>query len=142
MERKNTHTDKNAEWEIEALKKLLAEQQETLERDRKSLNDTMQKLEKMKVKTIVPNEVTVNLSRKLGPMDDVLFNKLGESKEAIGEVISTVLGIPVIVRYVIPQYTITGIGHRGVRLDSFSAVVPILNPLPQTLMKGFTSIWR
>ena len=42
----------------------------------------------------------------------------------IAEVISTILGIKVDVLEVVPQYTLTGIKTRGVRLDSFSRVVP------------------
>ena len=60
----------------------------------------------------------------MGPMDDIFFNKLGEDAEAVGEIISTALGKKVRVRYTIPQYTITEIGSRGVRLDAFASVVP------------------
>ena len=43
------------------------------------------------------------------PMDDVFFSKMAEDASAIQEVISTIVGIPVIVLEVVPQYTITGI---------------------------------
>ena len=63
-------------------------------------------------------------AKKMGPMDDIFFNKMSEREDAIAEVISTILGIKVDVLEVVPQYTLTGIKTRGVRLDSFSRVVP------------------
>ena len=79
---------------------------------------------KAEVSVVVPSEVAINASKNMSPMDDIFFNKMGEDAGAIEEVISTVLGIKVIAREVVPQYTITGIGHRGVRLDAFAMVLP------------------
>lgn len=109
---------------IERLKEELARQQELADENRKKIRQTVWELAKEEISVVIPSEVAINASRKMGPMDDIFFNKMGEDPDAIGEVISTVLGIPVIVRDVIPQYTIAGIGNRGVRLDAFAAVIP------------------
>ena len=121
MEEKN---ELDTQQEIERLRAELAEQQEIADNTRKNIRKTVQMLAKAEISVVVPSEVAINASRKMGPMDDIFFNKMGEDADAIGEVISTVLGIPVIVRDVIPQYTITGIGNRGVRLDAFASVIP------------------
>ena len=109
---------------IERLKEELARQQELADENRKKIRQTVWELAKEEISVVIPSEVAINASRKMGPMDDIFFNKMGEDPDAIGEVISTVLGIPVIVRDVIPQYTIAGIGNRGVRLDAFATVIP------------------
>ena len=109
---------------IERLKEELARQQDIADEARKNIRKAIQDLAKEEISVVVPSEVAINASRKMGPMDDIFFNKMGEDPDAIGEVISTVLGVTVIVRDVIPQYTITGIGGRGVRLDAFAMVIP------------------
>ena len=109
---------------IDELRAELAKQQDIADEARKKVRNTIQELAKEEISIVVPGEVAINASMKMGPMDDIFFNKMGEDADAIGEVISTVLGIPVIVRDVIPQYTITGIGNRGVRLDAFASVIP------------------
>ena len=110
--------------EIERLRDELADQQESADKLRKKIKKTIEKLAEAEISVVVASDVVVDASRKMGPMDDIFFNKLGEDKEAIEEIISAVLGIKVKVRYTIPQYTITGIGNRGVRLDAFATVIP------------------
>ena len=121
MEEKN---ELEKQQEIERLKAELAEQQEAADRLRKKIEKTAKKLAEAEISAVVASDVVMDASRKMGPMDDIFFNKLGEDKEAIEEIISAVLGIKARVRYAIPQYTIAGIGNRGVRLDAFAAVVP------------------
>lgn len=110
--------------EIECLRTRLSEQQEAADNLRKEIRDTIRELARAEISAVVPSEVAINASRNMGPLDDIFFNKMGEDTGAIGEVITTVLDIPVIVREVIPQYTITGIGNRGVRLDAMASVLP------------------
>ena len=109
---------------IEKLRAELLKQQDIAEEAQKKISQTMQQLAKEERSFVIPSELTKAKTRMLGPMDDIFFNKMGEDKEAIGEVISTVLGIPITVRELVPQYTLSGIGNRGVRLDTFAAVLP------------------
>ena len=109
---------------IEKLRAELLKQQDIAEEAQKKISQTMQQLAKEERSFVIPSELAKATTRTMGPMDDVFFNKMGEDKEAIGEVISTVLGIPIIVRELVPQYTLSGIGNRGVRLDAFAAVLP------------------
>ena len=102
----------------------MEEQQKAAEDAHKKVRKIVQELAKAEVSVVVPSEVAINASKNMSPMDDIFFNKMGEDAGAIEEVISTVLGIKVIAREVVPQYTITGIGHRGVRLDAFAMVLP------------------
>ena len=122
MEGKNGALD--TQRKIERLRRRFAEQQEASDKLKKEIRKTVQELAEAEISVTIPSDVVISASRKMGPMDDIFFNKMGEDPGAIGEVISTVLGIPVIVRDVIPQYTITGIGNRGVRLDAFASAVP------------------
>ncbi|MBR1627812.1 MAG: PD-(D/E)XK nuclease family transposase, partial [Lachnospiraceae bacterium] len=109
---------------IEELRDEYIHQLDVVEKERKKLLAMMKKLSKAELDVVVPSDRAIEASRKMGPMDDVFFNKLGESDGAIEEVISTVLGMPIIVREVVPQYTIAEMGSRGVRLDSFATIVP------------------
>lgn len=109
---------------IEQLRAELEKQQDIADEARKKINQAIRELAKEEISVVVPSDIAKDASRKMGAMDDILFNKIGEDKEAIGEVISTVLGIPVIVKDTVPQYTIAGIGNRGVRLDALATVVP------------------
>ena len=109
---------------IDELKAELARQLEIADEARKNIRKTMQELAKEEISVVISSEVAINASRKMGPMDDVFFNKMGEDLAAIEEAISTFLGMNVTVKYSIPQYTITGIGTRGVRLDAFASAVP------------------
>ena len=108
---------------IDNLKTELARQQDIVDVAQKNIRRMIRELAEAEISVVVASDVVMDASRKMGPMDDIFFNKLGEDAEAIGEVISAVLGIKVKVRYTIPQYTITGIGNRGVRLDAFAAAV-------------------
>ncbi|MBR1628646.1 MAG: hypothetical protein IJ679_05165 [Lachnospiraceae bacterium] len=109
---------------IEQLKAELARQQDIADEARKKISQAIRDLAKEEISIVVPSELVKEASRKMGPMDDVFFNRMGEDEDAIGEVISTVLGIPVVVKDAVPQYAIAGIGNRGVRLDAFVSVVP------------------
>ena len=109
---------------IGRLNEELSRQREIADVARNNIRNTIQELAKEQISVVVPGEVAINASRKMGPMDDIFFNKMSEDPDAIGEVISTVLRIPVIVRDVVPQYTIAGIGNRGVRLDAFALAIP------------------
>ena len=117
-------TQKTAEQlEVEALQKELKEQEQALVDIREQCNSTIRRLKKAKLKLVIPSDAVIKLARAAGPMDDVFFTKLGEEAGAIEEVVRTVSGIPVRVKRAIPQYTITNIGSRGVRLDNYSEIV-------------------
>ena len=60
---------------------------------------------------------TVATVRHLVPIDDVMFQKMAESKKVCQEIISTVLGQVVEVVDVIPQDSIENLQGRSVRLD-------------------------
>ena len=114
----------SSEKTIEKLRDEYIHQLEAVEKARKKLLATTKKLAKAELDIVIPSDRAIETSKKMGPMDDVFFNKLGENAGAIEEVISTILGIPIIVREVVPQYTITEIGSKGVRLDSFATIAP------------------
>lgn len=60
---------------------------------------------------------TVATVRQLIPIDDVMFQKMAESKKVCQEIISTVMGQDVEVVDVIPQDSIENLQGRSVRLD-------------------------
>lgn len=60
---------------------------------------------------------TVATVRQLVPIDDVMFQKMAESKKVCQEIISTVMGQDVEVVNVIPQDSIENLQGRSVRLD-------------------------
>ena len=60
---------------------------------------------------------TVATVRQLVPIDDVMFQKMAESKKVCQEIISTVMGQDVEVVDVIPQDSIENLQGRSVRLD-------------------------
>ena len=60
---------------------------------------------------------TVATVRQLVPIDDVMFQKMAESKKVCQEIISTVMGQDVEVVDVIPQDSIEKLQGRSVRLD-------------------------
>ena len=114
--------------QIKAQLSQLAEQirlkQESIEKQRDELQVLLNQAREEKLKTVVPKEVTTEKARKMGPMDDPFFSRLGMDPGAIEEVISAALGVAVTVKSQEPQFTIPGFGTRGVRLDSFSEIVP------------------
>lgn len=63
------------------------------------------------------SQSTVATVRQLVPIDDVMFQKMAESKKVCQEIISTVLGQEVEVVDVIPQDSIENLQGRSVRLD-------------------------
>ena len=71
-----------------------------------------------------PSEEAKAKARELNPIDDIFFNKMGESPEVCEEIISAILQFPVRVLQVIPQNTITSLQGRGVRLDALADVLP------------------
>ena len=121
MDRKNEQTNDS---NIEELRERYAKQQEMMENIQKDMQKTLRDIAKAEASSVVPSQRVLDESKKMGPMDDVFFNKLAEDVKAIEEVISVVLGFPIIVKEVVPQYTIAGMGARGVRLDSFATIVP------------------
>lgn len=60
---------------------------------------------------------TIETVNKLVPIDDVMFQKICESKDACQEIISAILGESVTVISVIPQNSIYNLQGRSVRLD-------------------------
>lgn len=109
---------------VQELRMRLERQQEAAEGINSEIRKTVRELAKAEASASVPSEVVMNTCRMMGPMDDVFFNKMGEDGGALEEVIAAVLGVPVVVREVVPQYTIAGIGNRGVRLDALASVIP------------------
>lgn len=73
-------------------------------------------------KEIQPSEKAIEQAKQLNPIDDVFFNKMGESAEVCEEIISTILQVPVKVLRVSPQDTITNLQNRSVRLDALADV--------------------
>ena len=65
-------------------------------------------------------------AKQLNPIDDIFFNKMGESSEVCEEIISTILQCPVKVLQVIPQNTIASLQGRGVRLDALADALPAI----------------
>ena len=78
--------------------------------------------EKNPEKEIQPSEKAIEQAKQLNPIDDVFFNKMGESAEVCEEIISAILQSPVKVLRVVPQDTITSLQGRGVRLDALADV--------------------
>lgn len=60
---------------------------------------------------------TVATVRQLVPIDDVMFQKMAESRKVCQEIISTVMGQDIEVVNVIPQDSIENLQGRSVRLD-------------------------
>ena len=73
-----------------------------------------------------PSAEIVAQARELNPIDDIFFNKMGESAEVCEEIISTILQCPVRVLRVVPQNTIASLQGRGVRLDALADVKPVI----------------
>ena len=63
------------------------------------------------------SDATVSTVKQLVPIDDVMFQKMCESKKACQEMISTILGQDVKVIDVVPQDSIENLQGRSVRLD-------------------------
>ena len=68
----------------------------------------------------------IEQARQLNPIDDIFFNKMGESAEVCEEIISAILQYPVKVLRVIPQNTIASLQGRGVRLDALADAMPVI----------------
>ena len=115
--------EKTTEQQIEEFEHLLSQQEDEMVRLRDERSSIVRKLRKAKLKLVAPSEVVLKLARTAGPLDDVFFTKLAEDIATIEEIVSTVLNVPVKVKSTIPQFTITNIGSRGVRLDSFAEII-------------------
>ena len=114
---------KTAEQQIEELEHLLNKQEDEMVKLRDERNRTLRKLKKAKLELVVPSESVLKLARTAGPLSDVFFTKLSEDIATTEEIISTVLNVPVKVKSSIPQFTITNIGSRGVRLDNYAEII-------------------
>ena len=73
-----------------------------------------------------PSAEVIAQARALNPIDDIFFNKMGESAEVCEEIISAILQFPVKVLLVVPQNTIASLQGRGVRLDTLADVIPAI----------------
>ena len=122
----NNVTNNSSKDEIKRLEAQFAESQKVIEEAQKKLLDIAEHLCKEKVNAVVPKETTTEQARKMGPMDDAFFNVLADDPGTMEEIISAVLGVAVKVKRVIPQYVIAGFGTRGVRLDAFSEIEPVV----------------
>ena len=71
-----------------------------------------------------PSEEVKEQAKTLNPIDDIFFNKMGESPGVCEEIISAILQFPVKVLRVVSQDTITSLQGRGVRLDALADVMP------------------
>ena len=91
------------------------------------LQDQLAKLqaEKQLEQEIQPSPEAVEQAKQLNPIDDIFFNKMGESTEVCEEIISTILQYPVKVLRVIPQNTIASLQGRSVRLDALADAIPV-----------------
>ncbi|MBQ1348205.1 MAG: PD-(D/E)XK nuclease family transposase, partial [Aeriscardovia sp.] len=116
-------TVSDTEQELEELQQHLREQEEQLTTLRKERDNTIRSLRKAKLKMIIPSDEARRFAKNASPMDDVVFQKLGEDPLAIEEIISTILGVPVKVKSAIPQYTVFNVGSRSVRLDNYSEIM-------------------
>ena len=114
---------KTTEKMIEELKHLLDQQEADFVSLRNERNRTIRKLKKAKLDLVIPSDAVLKIARNAGPMDDVFFSKIGEDLQAIEEIISTVLDVPVKVENAVPQFTIMNIGSRGVRLDNYAEII-------------------
>lgn len=90
------------------------------------LQDKLAKLQTVKQseQETQPSPEAVEQAKQLNPIDDIFFNKMGESAEVCEEIISAILQYPVKVLRVIPQSTIASLQGRGVRLDALADVMP------------------
>ena len=120
----NISTESYDNMSVEELQNEYLEAHNRLQEENKRINELTRRLISKELDKVVPSRLVLESAKKMGPMDDIFFNKMSEREDAIAEVISTILGIKVDVLEVVPQYTLTGIKTRGVRLDSFSRVVP------------------
>ena len=111
-----------AEIEIERLQSRLTEQDKGMEELLRERNNTIRELRKAKVKVTTPSDEARTLAKTAGPLDDAVFFLLGEDRAVMAEIISTIIGVPVVVKDVVPQYTIMNFGSRSVRLDNFSEI--------------------
>ena len=109
---------------IESLMEEIRDSQRVIDEQNKRIQKLMERLAEAEIESVEPTEEVKETARKMGPMDDLFFNKVGKDKGSIEEIISTIAGIKVDVLDVIPQYFITGLENRSVRLDSMSSVVP------------------
>ena len=108
---------------IEELQNQLNRQEAELVSLREERNKTIRQLRKAKLAITIPSDAVLKLARDAGPLDDEFFNKIGEDLEAIEEIIATVLNVPIKVISTVPQYSITNIGSRGVRLDNYAEII-------------------
>lgn len=81
--------------------------------------------EKQSEEEIQPSPEAIEQAKQLNPIDDIFFNKMGESTEVCEEIISTILQYPVKVLRVIPQNTIASLQGRSVRLDALADAIPV-----------------
>ena len=81
--------------------------------------------ERKSEREVQPSPEAIEQAKQLNPIDDIFFNKMGESLEVCEEITSTILQYPVKVLRVIPQNTIASLQGRGVRLDALADVIPI-----------------
>ena len=63
------------------------------------------------------SDATVATAKQLVPIDDIMFQKICESKSTCQEIISTILGQEIKVLEVIPQDSVENLQGRSVRLD-------------------------
>ena len=115
--------EKTEEQRIKELELLLEQQEDAMARLHDERNSTIRKLKKAKLQITVPSENAIMFAKTAGPLDDFFFTKLGEDIATVEEIISTVLNIPVKVKNAVPQFAITNIGSRGVRLDNFAEII-------------------
>ena len=80
---------------------------------------------KQSAQEIQPSPEAIEQAKQLNPIDDIFFNKMGESTEVCEEIISTILQYPVKVLRVIPQNTIASLQGRSVRLDALADAIPV-----------------
>ena len=112
-----------SEQMVEELEHLLEKQEANLVFLRDERNRTIRRLKKAKLDLVIPSDAVFKIARNAGPLDDVFFAKIGEDLQAIEEIISTILNVPVKVKSAVPQFTITNIGSRGVRLDNYAEII-------------------
>ena len=108
---------------VNELRELLDQQDADLAKLRNERNQTVRKLKRTKLDMAIPSQDVLKLARNVGPMEDVFFNKVGEDLAAIEEIIQTILDVPLKARKAIPQFMITNMGSRGVRLDNYAEII-------------------
>lgn len=111
------------EKSVQILQDMLADNELQIKSAFQEHDRLIREIRKAKLDLVKPSTKIRNLVRSLSPMDDAFFTRLGEDPDAIGEVISTVLRVPVRVVSSTPQYTILNLGSRGVRLDNLAEIV-------------------